>query len=61
MAIDDNSNRVRTRTLSWEEMCRRVWGDEWTKADPGYEFSNGRKFDDRANGGPYNPEAWAEE
>ena len=49
------SDLVTTRTLSWAEMVRKAWGKEWTKPDPGYEFSNGRKFDDKKDGGPYTP------
>lgn len=51
----DNDQQVRTRTLSWEEICRKAWGKEWTKPDIAYEFS-GRKFEDPKVGGPYNTE-----
>ncbi len=51
----DTDQQVRTRTLSWDEICRKAWGKDWTKPDPAYEFT-GRKFDDPKVGGPYNPE-----
>lgn len=60
---NDNAQRVRTRTLSWDEMVKRAWGDEWAKPDVAYEFSTTkaggmRQFHDNKNGGPYNPDAW---
>jgi hypothetical protein len=44
---------VKTRTLSWKELVQKKWGKDWTKPDPGYEFSNGRKFETPKQGGPY--------
>lgn len=49
----DNQQLVKTRTLSWKEIAQKAWGKDWTKPDPGYEFSNGRKFETPKNGGPY--------
>ena len=51
----DNEQLVRTRTLSWEELARKAWGQEWTKPEIAYEFT-GRKFEEPKQGGPYNPE-----
>jgi hypothetical protein len=31
---------------SIREMAQKAWGKDWAKPEPGYEFSNGRKFDD---------------
>jgi len=47
--------RVQTRQLSWKELCQKAWGKEWTKPDPGYEFSGGRTFETPKQGGPYTP------
>lgn len=44
---------VKTKTLNWKELVLKAWGKEWTKPEPSYEFSNGRKFDAPKNGGPY--------
>lgn len=54
---DDQEQRVRTRTLSWEEMVRKAWGKDWNKPDPAYEF-NGRVFEstDRTDSGIYEQE-----
>lgn len=42
------------RTLDWGALVRKEWGDSWHKPEIGYEFSNGRKFNDPgASGGPY--------
>lgn len=42
------------RSISYSELVRRAWGDDWHKKDVVYEFSNGRKFvDSGTNGGPY--------
>lgn len=49
----DSAQLVRVRQLSWEEICRRSWGKEWTKREIAYEFSSGRKFEDALEGGPY--------
>lgn len=52
---ETNSNEalVKTRTLNWKEIVMKQWGKDYHKPDPGYEFSNGRKFDDPKQGGPY--------
>jgi hypothetical protein len=50
--LDDNSQRVTTRTLDWAEIVRRMWGKDWTKPEPAYEFTN-RTFEDNPRGGPY--------
>jgi hypothetical protein len=52
---DDSQAQVRFRQLSWEEICRKAWGKDWTKPDPAYEFSSGRNYEDPKVGGPYNP------
>lgn len=49
----DTQALVRTRTLSWKELVLRRLGKDAAKPDPGYEFSNNRKFDTPRNGGPY--------
>lgn len=54
--VAESSQLVRVRQLSWEEICRRSWGKDWTKREIAYEFSNGRKFEDALVGGPYDPE-----
>lgn len=42
------------RDLDVKAEVRKAWGKDWAKADPAYEFSGGRKFEDRgAQGGPY--------
>jgi hypothetical protein len=51
--VADSQQLVRVRNLSWEEICRRSWGKEWTKRETAYEFSGGRKFEDAIEGGPY--------
>jgi hypothetical protein len=38
--------------LNWKALVQRAWGKDYTKPDPGYEFT-GRKFDDNPRGGPY--------
>lgn len=47
----DNQQRVRTQTLNWKELVLKRWKKDWTKPEPGYEFT-GRKFDTPTNGGP---------
>lgn len=43
-----------TRTVSFGDLCRQAWGDNWLKKDVAYEMSNGRKFAaSEPNGGPY--------
>jgi hypothetical protein len=49
----DNQNLVKTRELNWKELVMKQWGKDWAKPEPAYEFSNGRKFHDPKNGGPY--------
>jgi hypothetical protein len=47
---------VHTSTRTWKEIVQRAAGKDSNKPDIAYEFSNGRKFEDRgANGGPYQP------
>lgn len=38
--------KVTTRTLDWRSFAVQAWGDEWSRPDLGYEFSNGIKKDD---------------
>jgi hypothetical protein len=33
-------------TQNWYAMVVESWGEEWGKPDPGYEWSNGRRFND---------------
>ncbi len=49
------TNPVKFRDYDLASLARKAWGEEWNKPDIGYEFSNGRKFDntDRRGGGPY--------
>jgi hypothetical protein len=37
--------------INWRDEVIKEWGDEWGKREIGYEWSNGRKFDDGK--GPY--------
>jgi hypothetical protein len=55
MANETNGSEhlVKTRTLNWKELVLKKWGKDWAKPDPGYEFSNGRKFETPKTGGPY--------
>ena len=42
---------VTSRTFSWNEMCRRAWGSEFSAPDHRvYQFSNGRGFDSTDRG-----------
>lgn len=52
-ATNDTGNRVRTRTVDWKQLVNERLGEEKNKPDPGYEFSNGRKFETPKQGGPY--------
>lgn len=54
--MDNEEQKVRTRTLNWDEIVKKSWGKDWTKPDPAYEFSGNRTFDDPKVGGPYTPE-----
>ena len=50
---------VTSRVFSWNEMCRRAWGSEFSAPDHRvYEWSNGRGFDstDRGTTGFYTPD-----
>ena len=40
-----------TREIDWAAEVRKAWGKEWTKPEPAYEWSNGRKFEVPADGG----------
>jgi hypothetical protein len=53
--MEDNAQRVRTRDFDWSQLVRNAWGKDWTKPDPGYEFTN-RTFDTPKDGGPYSQE-----
>ena len=50
--MNDNSNRVTTRTLDWAQWVREKAGKDWNKPEPGYTFT-GRTFDTPKQGGPY--------
>ena len=44
----------RTKPLDYAALVKRAEGKDWSKPEPAYEFSSGRKFDDTgSNGGPY--------
>lgn len=47
-----NSN---ARSIDLGAEIKKAWGALWSKADVGYEFSTGRKFDnsDRSESGVY--------
>lgn len=47
---------VRVKTFTMLELARKSWGKDWTKPDPGYEFTGGSKFETPQSGGPYAPE-----
>lgn len=47
-----SEQRVVTRQLDWKEIVQRMWGKDWTKPEPAYEFTD-RKFEDNPRGGPY--------
>lgn len=48
------TNPPNFRTINYGAQVKKLWGDEWHKKETGYEFSNGRKFDDPGvSGGPY--------
>lgn len=49
-AMPEQDFAPRQRTFTMLEWARRAWGKEWTKPDPGYEFT-GRKFDTPSDGG----------
>ena len=53
--MDDNRNRVQTRTLSWKEIVERTWGKEWNEPEVVYQFSDGREFrsTDKTDSGIY--------
>lgn len=48
---------VTTRTYSWNNEVRRMWGPEWSRPDVAYVMSNNRKFDctDAYQSGIYSP------
>jgi hypothetical protein len=50
---NDNEQRVHFKDIDWKQMVLQRWGKEYTQPDPGYEFSNGRKFETPKDGGPY--------
>lgn len=35
---------VTTRQLNYGALVRELWGEEYTRSDVCYEFSNGREF-----------------
>lgn len=51
---NDQEQRVRTRELSWREMCQKSWGKDWDEPEVAYEF-HGREFKstDRTDSGIY--------
>jgi hypothetical protein len=55
--MPDNEQFVRTRTLSWEEICQRTWGKDWNKPEVVYEFGQ-RKYEstDHTDSGIYERE-----
>ena len=59
-AVNQNNlgAKVKTRDISWHDLCARAWGSEFLAPDHNvYQFSNNRGFDstDRSHGGPYSP------
>lgn len=40
------ANSVTTRTIDYAAWVRKLWGKDWNKPEIGYEFSNGRTFED---------------
>lgn len=50
---NDNNNRVHSKVFDWKAEVLKREGKEWAKPEPAYEFSNGRKFNEPTNGGPY--------
>lgn len=53
MSSDVNLKPPNTRTLSWDALVRKAWGDEWLSKNVSYEFSNSRKFYEYPNTGFY--------
>lgn len=46
---------TRFRTINVSAQIKQAWGPEYAKADTGYVFANGRRFDntDRSENGIY--------
>jgi hypothetical protein len=45
----------RTRILDWKSLVQKAWGKDYNKPEKVYEFSNGRTFEEKKPGGPYDP------
>lgn len=46
--------KVTTKQIDYAALVSKVEGENYTKKDVVYEFSNGRKFEDSGrDGGPY--------
>ena len=56
--IDNLGANVVTRQFSWQDLCQRAWGTEWSAPDHQiYVFSNGAARDstDMTTDGIYGP------
>lgn len=50
------TNKPTVRHYDFAALVRETWGEQYHKPEPGYEFSNERKFDDSGpHGGIYDP------
>lgn len=43
----NNETPPKFRTIDMNAEVRKIWGPEWNKPEITYEFSNGRKFEQR--------------
>lgn len=43
----EEAHDVTLKTINWNAEVRKIWGPEWNKPGTAYEFSNGRKFNQR--------------
>lgn len=51
--MPNDDRQVRTRSLSWDEICRKAWGKDWTSPTPAYDFTGRRFYDHNDGGGVY--------
>ena len=47
----EQTNRLPDSEISWQALVQKYWGEEYQKPEWCYQFSNGRKFEDKQN--PY--------
>jgi hypothetical protein len=52
-----SDNKVQSRDIDYAAWVRKLWGKEWNKPDTGYEFGNGRTFEDTTGIYSY-PRSW---